>query len=258
MKAMIIEDEARAASRLKRLIAEVAEDVEVTEVLESVRDLEERFAADKEWPSVIFSDIQLADGMSFDFFERYAPGCPVIFTTAYDQYAIKAFKTNGIDYLLKPIEASELAVAIDKLRKVAPAQHSSQAPSMADLMALAAQLDQGRQTYRSRFVVKVGSKLKSIDVDSLSAIYSENKGTYLLEPDGRTHLVDHALDHVVPMLDPSRFFRINRSHIVAIDGVADIIIWSNSRLKLLLHGSDSEDIIVARDRTKEFKEWLDR
>jgi len=251
MRAIIIEDENRAVSRLKRLIAAVSSDIEVIEVFESVRDTED-YMSKHTWPDVIFSDIQLADGLSFDFFEQQAPKCPVIFTTAYDQYAIKAFKTNGIDYLLKPIEESELKKAIDKLRAM------SQQPVLSDLMALAAQLNTGVQEYRSRFMVKVGSKLKSVVVEEISAIYSENKGTYLLTYDGRSHLVDHSMDAVQGMMDPNSFFRINRRYLVCADGVEDIVMWSNSRLKLQINGSSDDDIVVARERTKEFKEWMDR
>jgi DNA-binding LytR/AlgR family response regulator len=250
MKAIIIEDEKRAADRLERMILESRADIEIIERLESIREsvdyLNSGVALD-----VIFADIQLADGLSFEIFEQVKIDCPVIFTTAYDQYAIKAFKNNGIDYLLKPIDTTELGVALDKLKAM------QQGPSMSDLMALASQLGGGKTDYRSRFTVKVGQKLRTIAVDNLTALYSENKGTYLLTQEGRNYLIDYSLEQVVEMLDPKRFFRISRKYIIAIEGVEEMLMWSNSRLKVTLKGSKVDDIVVARERTKEFKEWME-
>lgn len=250
MKAIIIEDERRAAERLQRLITEQDSSVQILATLESVQDAK-AYLSGSPALDVIFSDIQLADGLSFEIYEEVSLGCPVIFTTAYDQYAIRAFKNNGIDYLLKPIDPAELSTAMAKL-EVRPS-----APDLQDLMALAAQLSQGKVEYRSRFMVKVGQRLKSIPVEEVYAIYSENKGTYLLTQDGRNHLVDYSLEQVQEMLDPKRYYRVNRKYIVALDGVEEMLLWSNSRLKVKLKGSKADDIIVARERTKEFKSWME-
>lgn len=250
MKAIIIEDEKRAADRLERMILELRSDIEILARLESIREtiayLESSHKLD-----VIFADIQLADGLSFEIFEQVKIDCPVIFTTAYDQYAIKAFKNNGIDYLLKPIDPAELGVALKKLKT------TQQRPSMTNLMALAAQLGAGKTDYRSRFTVKVGQKLRTIAVNDLTALYSENKGTYILTKEGRNYLIDYSLEQVEDMLDPKLFFRISRKYIIAIEGVEEMLLWSNSRLKITLKGSKLNDIVVARERTKEFKEWME-
>lgn len=249
MKAIIIEDEKRAADRLERMIHEVNSDIQILGRFESIREVVS-YLGDSGTPDVIFADIQLADGLSFEIFEQVKVNCPVIFTTAYDQYAIKAFKNNGIDYLLKPIEEGELKVAIDKVRSM------QTGPSLADLMSIAQQLSARGKEYRSRFTVKIGQKLKTIRVEDLSAIYSENKGTYILTQEGRNYLVDFSLEQVDDMLDPRSFFKINRKYIIALDGVEEMLMWSNSRLKVSLKGSKHDDIVVARERTKLFKEWM--
>jgi DNA-binding LytR/AlgR family response regulator len=250
MKAIIIEDEKRASDRLERMIIDARVDIEVVERLESIRE-SVAFLNSGVRLNVIFSDIQLADGLSFEIFEQVKIECPVIFTTAYDQYAIKAFKNNGIDYLLKPIDKTELLTAIDKLKAM------QRGPSMSDLLALASQMGSGRTDYRSRFTVKVGQKLRTIAVDDLAALYSENKGTYILTQEGRNYLIDYSLEQVEEMLDPKQFYRINRKYIIALDGLDEMLMWSNSRLKIKLRGSNLDDVIVARERTKEFKEWMD-
>jgi DNA-binding LytR/AlgR family response regulator len=250
IRALILEDEARAASRMQRLIAEIADDIELLGVFESVSDAKEAW---KEIGPIelVFSDIQLADGLSFDLFDSVGVPCPVIFTTAYDQYAIKAFKNNGIDYLLKPIDSEELKQALDRFRDMSP-----KAPGIEELLELARQLNGSRPKGRDRFMVKVGQKLKSIPKADISAFYSRDKGTYILTYEGRNHLLESALDVLMNELDESDFFRVNRSYIVAQEAVEEMIIWSNSRLKLVVKGSDNPDIIVARERTKEFKQWM--
>lgn len=250
MRAIIIEDEARAAKRLERLIKAADDRMEIVGIFESVKESIDYLQTDENL-NVIFSDIQLADGLSFEVFEQVELKCPVIFTTAYDQYAIKAFKNNGIDYLLKPIDESELEKAMIKLRAM------NQGPDLTDLMALAAQLNTGKKQSRSRFMVKVGAKLRSISIDEISMFYSENKGTYILTKEGRNYLLDSTLEKLADELDENVFFRISRKYMVHIDRVDEIIIWSNSRLKLKVQGSSDEEIVVARERTKDFKSWMD-
>ncbi len=251
MKAIILEDENRAAKRLQRLIGAIDSEIQIVEVFESVRGALEFLKAENDI-DVIFSDIQLADGLSFELFEQVELSCPVIFTTAFDQYAIKAFKNNGIDYLLKPIDESELEKAIAKLRSM------RQSPSISDLMALAAQLNGGKKQTRSRFMVKVGAKLKSISIPEIAMFYSENKGTYLQTKEGRNYLIETPLERLEEDLESEAFFRISRKYIVHIESIVEMIIWSNSRLKLKVEGSADEDIIIARERTKDFKSWIDQ
>jgi DNA-binding LytR/AlgR family response regulator len=248
MKAIILEDENRAVNHLKRLIGRVASDVEIIETFETVRDsiayLEQNPVLD-----LVFSDVQLADGSSFEIFSKVSLECPIIFTTAYDTYAIEAFNTNGVDYLLKPIEEERLQKAIEKAKK------------FSSNSALESMLNQ-RSTLRdrhtkSRFMVKVGEKIRTIMVEDILAFYSFEKTTYLHTNTHRNYIIDYSLEELESMLDLDRFFKINRKYIVSIEACAQIIAWSNNRLKIDIEGMDDDKIVVARERVREFKTWLD-
>jgi len=249
MKAIILEDETRAANHLERLLAKVAPTILVIAKLESVRD-GVKYLQNNPEPNLIFSDIQLADGLSFEIYKQVAVGCPIIFTTAYDHYAIEAFQTNGIDYLLKPIEEERLLKAIEK------AQHF--APGLVLEKLLAMNKPAGEKSYKSRFMVKVGDKIKSVPVEEILVFYSQEKASFIRTIDAHTYCIDYALDQLEPMLDPEKYFRINRKYIVSIDACTNILAWTNSRLRLKIEGIDDSDIIVARERVVEFKNWLDR
>jgi DNA-binding LytR/AlgR family response regulator len=179
-----------------------------------------------------------------------AVNCPIIFTTAYDHYAIEAFKTNGIDYLLKPIEEDRLRQAIEK------AKHFS--PGLVLEKLLTMNKPTSEKTYKSRFMVKVGDKIKSVPVEEILVFYSQEKASFIRTSDAHTYCIDYALDQLEPMLDPEKYFRINRKYIVSIDACTNILAWTNSRLRLKIDGIDDSDIIVARERVVEFKNWLDR
>ena len=248
MKVLIIEDEARAASHLERLLTKVAPEMEVVARLESVRDAV-AFLSGKPDLGLIFSDIQLADGLSFEIFQQVKVNCPIIFTTAWDHYAIEAFNTNGIDYLLKPIEEERLLKSIEKARQFSPG------PLLEKFLALSAA--KPTHTYKSRFLVKVGDKIKSIPVEEITAFYSLEKATYLFTREKRSYDIDFALDHLETTLNPERYFRINRKFIISLEACGNITAWSNSRLKLRIDGLEDQEIIVARERVQEFKEWLD-
>ena len=249
MNVIILEDEARAANHLERLLAKVAPNMVVIARLESIRDGVKYLQTNPE-PDLIFSDIQLADGLSFEIYNQVAVRCPIVFTTAYDHYAIEAFKTNGIDYLLKPIEEERLLKAIEK------ANHFS--PGLVLEKLLAMNKPTSEKSYKSRFMVKVGDKIKSIPADEIQVFYSQEKATYIHTSEGRTYCIDYALDELEPMLDPEKYFRINRKYIVSIGVCTNILAWTNSRLRLKIDGIDDPDIIVARERVVEFKNWLDR
>ena len=249
MKVLLIEDEARAANHLERLLAKVAPEVEVLARLESVRDAV-TFLSAKPVLDLIFSDIQLADGLSFEIYKQVKVSCPIIFTTAWDHYAIEAFNTNGIDYLLKPIEEERLLKAIEKARQF------SSGPLLEKILAMSAA--KPRHNYKSRFLVKVGEKIKSIPVEEITAFYSLEKATYLFTNDKRSYSIDFALDHLETIVDPARYFRVNRKFITSHETCNNITAWSNSRLKLRIDGLEDQEIIVARERVQEFKEWLDR
>jgi len=250
MNALIIEDEPRAANRLKSLIQEVDSSIVIIAVLESITEGIEFLTANSN-VELIFSDIQLADGLSFEIYRQLAHIPPIIFTTAYDQYAIKAFKNNGIDYLLKPVEKSELENALAKLNKL-----SKPTINTSILNLLSKQLQTEVKNYRERFMVKVGQHLKSITTSSIYAFYSLDKATYLLTNDGRNYIVDFSIDQLENTLNPSDFFRLNRKFILSINAPFEITAWTNSRLKIDLPNYTEEMIIVARNRTKDFKHWL--
>jgi len=201
-------------------------------------------------PDLIISDIQLADGLSFEIYKEHSPECPIIFTTAYDQYAIKAFETNGIDYLLKPIEKVRLEQALTKMEKLKPTLDLQQ------LIAIASNVQS--KIYKARFMIKVGEKIKSIPVEDIALFYSLAKGTFLHTKEHRNYVLDQSLEQVYTLINPDHFFRISRKYIIAMDASMEIIAHSNSRLKLKITGFDDEDVVVARERVKDFKAWLDR
>jgi len=249
MNIIIIEDETRAANRIKRILNEIDPTITVIETIESVA-LAVAYLEQNQ-PDLIISDIQLADGLSFDIYKKVTPTCPIIFTTAYDQYAIQAFETNGIDYLLKPIEADRLAKALEKVQNLKP---------QIDLEKLL-QLSMNRPSkkqYKSRFMIKVGDKIKAIPVDEIRLFYSMEKGTYLNTINNRNYVLEYPLEQIVDMLNPQNYFKISRKYIVHIDASKEIIAHSNSRLKLKIEGFETESIIVAREKVSAFKAWLDQ
>ncbi|MCT4622969.1 MAG: LytTR family DNA-binding domain-containing protein [Schleiferiaceae bacterium] len=251
MKVVIIEDEPRAARRLASLIHELNSETEVVKQIESVKQGVSFFQTQPDI-DLIFSDIQLTDNLSFEIFKTIEGNTPIIFTTAYNQYAIDAFKTNGIDYLLKPIDQNELAAAIEKYNRL-------QSKPEVDLSAIAQLIGQQKnevENFKSRFLVKVGQHLRSVNVDDVSAFYSKEKSTFLVTKEGRSYTLDQSLDQINSTLNPKAFYKISRGYIVALSGLKDIVAYSNSRLKLDIMGLENELVIVARDRTKSFKEWL--
>lgn len=253
MKLLIIEDESRAANRIERLLLDINPAATVVGKLESIS---EALAFLKEnTPDLIISDIQLADGLSFEIYSQIEVKCPIIFTTAYDQYAIQAFETNGIDYLLKPIEKERLEKALAKTNLLrAPISLSA---DLVNLLKTSLQKDESK-TYKSRFMIKVGDKIKAIPTEDIKAFYSLEKGTYLLTKQNRNYVVEHSLEQLMELLNPEDFFRINRKFIVHIDAPETIIAHTNSRLKLVVNGYEGESIIVAREKVQSFKAWLDQ
>lgn len=250
---LIVEDEPEAAKRLEVLIMDLIPHTKVLAKLDSVRR-SISWLAENPAPDLIFMDIQLADGLSFEIFEKWHVQSPVIFTTAYDAYALKAFKVNSIDYILKPVDQSDLQIALKKLNTLTQRTNST-----TDLLASIGEAVQmlARQ-YKSRFVIKVGEHLKSIEVSDIYYFFSMEKTTYARALDKRQHIIDFSLEQLENMLDPRQFFRINRKYIICAASIQDMISYSNSRLKLTLKTSDDEDIIVSRERVQQFKDWLDR
>lgn len=250
MKIIIIEDEKPAARLLQRKIEKLG--YGITTLLHSVEESLEWFQ-NNDHPDLIFLDIQLSDGLSFEIFEKIDIKSAVIFTTAYDEYALRAFKLNSIDYLLKPIDEEELATAISKFAN----QFQANSVSNLDFEAIKRMLvNPVSKEYRKRFSVKIGQQIKVIDVVEIECLYSENKGTYIHTSDNRDYLIDSSLEVVEAELDPKNFFRISRKYIIPLQSVKEIQLYSNSRLKISLPTYKADEVIVARERVSDFKEWL--
>lgn len=246
MNVLILEDEPRAAQRLTRLLNEVRPEAAVTEVIDSVQLAKKRF---QETPNfnLVISDIQLSDGLSFEALDALPQHIPIIFCTAYDQYALKAFELHSIDYLLKPIEAADLLRALDKLNA-----------QRADLNAFISDFRRISKRYKERFVVRYGDKLRFFEVKDVLCFFSEEKTSWILTKDLKRFIIDTTLEGLELQLDPDRFFRINRKFIVCTQALTEITTWSNSRLRLKIDGMDDELVVVARERVQEFRDWLDR
>lgn len=255
MRVLIIEDELQAATRMQRLVKEIKPDAAIVATLDTVKKSVAWFQVN-EAPDLTLMDIQLADGISFQIFEKCHVACPVIFTTAYDEYALRAFKVNSIDYILKPIDKDELAAAFEKLKNVSRNSNALHSTILADKFDRAMLML--KKKFKTRFVIKVREHLRTIEVVDILYFFSQEKTTFCHTIEKRDFILDFTLDHVEEMLDPSSFFRVNRKHIVTTKAIDDIINHSNSRLRLVLKDSSDTDIIVARERVQEFKQWLDQ
>jgi len=252
MKILIVEDEPLAATQLKMLLSKVdAESVVVAEC-DTVESAVKWFK-DNPLPDLAFFDIQLGDGLSFEIFRRINIDVPVIFTTAFDQYAIQAFKVNSIDYLLKPINKDELAGAINKFRQRQANTLQTVTPALIQSLIATA----SKTNFKKRFLVKIGDKLRTVESSSVCYFYSYQKGTFLKADDGRNYLLDITLEVIEEWVDPGKFFRINRKYLVALDSIVEIYPYSNSRYKLKVKNQEEDDFLVAREKAKTFKEWLE-
>ena len=253
MKIIIIEDEKPAAKHLQKLILHYDPSIELLCIMDSVKKAADWFAKNKA-PDLAFFDIQLADGLSFEIFEQTRVNCPVIFTTAFNEYAIKAFKVNSVDYLLKPIDPDELSNAIDKFK----ALHRGTPQNMPPTVVYDQLLQTLGKRYKSRFVIKVGERIKSIPVSEIAYFYSYDKATFLHTADDHNFVIDYSVEQLESLTDPGNFFRINRKYLISLESIGDIISYSNSRLKIELKQCDDADVIVAREKVSKFKAWLDQ
>lgn len=262
MNAYIIEDEPLAAKRLADLLRRQEPPVTVLATADTVEAAVVLLETAATPPDVLFLDIHLADGLSFELFERTQVRCPVIFTTAYDQYALRAFKVNSIDYLLKPIDAEELKAALHKLRALRSATPvGTPAPTIDNtlLAQVLQQLQPQQNQYKKQFVVKVGEHLKVIPVESISYFFSQEKATFLQTRENRRFVIDQTLEQLEKLLDPHLFFRLNRAYFVQHTAIQDIIHYTNSRLKTTLQPVSPEgDVLVSRERVPAFRAWLER
>ncbi|MBS1508892.1 MAG: response regulator transcription factor [Bacteroidetes bacterium] len=254
MKILIVEDEPQAARRLQSLVKVILPESTVLDTIDSVKRSIHWFQQHPS-PDLVFMDIQLADGISFQIFDQVKITSPIIFTTAYDEYALKAFKVNSIDYILKPVDEDELRAAIAKFKSMTVVKDS---PSSQLMESITLAMSMLTKKYKERFVIKVGEHLKSVETTEILFFYSLEKTTFAQTKDGRKHILDFTLDQLQELLEPKRFFRINRKYIIALESIQDMISYTNSRLKLILKTSDDNDVVVARERVQEFKDWLDR
>lgn len=245
---LIIEDEKPSARRLQRLLEKAG--LQVVKTLHSVEESLKWFPTNQH-PELIFLDIQLSDGLSFEIFDQLDIRSYIIFTTAYDQYALQAFKLNSIDYLMKPIDDEELERALQKYKRYKP-----QRPEILDMSDLKALLNPETPRYKERFTIQVGQHLKLISTRDISCFYSENKATYLRGMTRRTYSLDASLEHLESELDPAKFFRVNRKFIIHFDDIQDILTYSNQRLEVRLKSYTEQHIIVSRERVRNFREWL--
>jgi DNA-binding LytR/AlgR family response regulator len=251
VKILIVEDERPAAERLISLLRKTALPVEILDITESVESTVNWLATHPD-PDIILMDIQLEDGISFEVFESVKVLAPVIFTTAYDTYALKAFSVNSIDYLLKPVEFSDLERALNKYQYL----FKRTRPEAMDWTSL---MEQVKPARKERFLVRAGQKFISVTANHVAVITSEEGGTYLKMFTGHQYDVDYTLEQLEKLLNPSVFFRISRNCILHADSIADMIPLSGSKLKVRLKsGLSSEGILVSRDRLQAFKKWMDR
>ncbi|MEM1319997.1 MAG: LytTR family DNA-binding domain-containing protein [Bacteroidota bacterium] len=252
MRVLIIEDEKPAARRLRKLIGDCRPEAIIVEVLDSV-EASVAWLNSFESPDLIFMDIQLADGISFDIFAEAQIEAPVIFTTAYDQYTLKAFKFNSVDYLLKPIDPDELKPALDKFDKVFHQNHVYDKSSIEQLLE-----SLSGKSYKERFLVKMGQQLSYVATTDIAYFFSEDGFVHIRDRNNKRHIIDYTLDQLEGVLSPDHFFRINRKIITHLDAIHKIHTYFNSRLKLELRPTADLEVIVSRDRVGDFKLWLDK
>jgi two-component system, LytTR family, response regulator LytT len=251
IKVLIIEDEVAAAKRLQKMIGELMPEAEITNSLASI-------TAAVEWlntnplPDLIFADIHLADGSSFEIFKQVKIKCPVIFTTAYDQYALQAFKQNSIHYLLKPVKKEELNEAIERFRKM----QSVKQTSAIDFEKMLSLINKPAASYKERFIIRFGEHIKTIQVNDIAYFYTENKANFAVMRDGKRYPVDHNLDELEHLVDPKNFFRINRQFIIGYNSIAEMITYSKSRVLVKLNPPTKFETIVSTERSSSFKGWL--
>jgi DNA-binding LytR/AlgR family response regulator len=255
MKIAIIEDEAPAAQRLQKMLVQLNNDIEVVAMLDSVETTVQYFVQNTH-PDLAFMDIQLGDGLSFDIFEQTTIKSPVIFTTAFDQYTLRAFKVNSIDYLLKPIDELELETAVKKYREIYSSTATGQ-PIAEKMMRMMEQFNSTAQ-YKERLLIKRGQQFSYLKTSDTAYCYADGKLCYAVDLNGNRFLLETNLTLLETQMNPAHFYRINRHLLVHIESVKKVHTWLGSRLKVELHPASTADTVVSRERVNGFKEWLDR
>lgn len=251
MKILVVENEMPAADKLVRLLRKIDRSVVITDIIETVEETVVRLQEGPQ-PDLILMDIQLDDGLCFEIFDTINVDTPVIFTTAYDEYTLKAFKVNSIDYLLKPVEEEPLKAALDKYKKL----YADKSHFRSDFKQL---LNEFRNQYKARFLIRIGDKFKSVAVKDIMLIHISEKSTFIRDSQGQDYGIDYSLEQLEQILDPRKFFRINRECIVNIDSITLMHSYSSSRLQLTIRNMEkSELFVVSRDKVTDFKKWIDR
>ncbi|GET27857.1 LytTR family DNA-binding domain-containing protein [Prolixibacter sp. SD074] len=253
MKILIVEDEPLAAERLETMIREYLPEVDVAGPFDSIRQTA-AWLKKNGAPELGFFDIQLADGLSFEIFEQAEVTCPVIFTTAFDEYALKAFKVNSVDYLLKPVDKKELFSALGKYGRLFKQQDKQGSVSTEAIDQIYRMMT---RNYRSRFLIRVGEHLRPLDIADVVYFYSQQRSTFVLTREGKSYDLDFTLDQLEQELDPKQFFRVNRSALVRLDAIGDVLIYSGNRLRLKLVKEPDEPVLVSREKVSSFKQWLE-
>lgn len=249
MKALIIEDEMMAAKALQKLIGEVSPNTEIVDVLESVEESVE-WLENNPMPDLMFMDIHLADGSSFAIFEKVNVTCPVVFTTAYDEFALKAFEVNSLDYLLKPISREALERAMNKFQTLAGARFNAD-----KIERLLEQLGE-KKRYRSYFLLPERDKLVPLSTKDIAYAYIDAKSVKIVTHEHKNYYLTHTLDDLMAQLDPVMFFRANRQFIVSREAIKDVSIWFGNKLAINLNVEVPEKIIVSKAKVAEFKCWF--
>lgn len=251
MNVLIIEDEAAIARRTQKLLLEIDPGIHIVDVLGSVESSIAWFKSHTE-PDLAIMDIQLADGSSFEIFSEIQVNCPVIFATAFDQYAIQAFKVNSIDYLLKPLQKEELAESLRKWKRITNAA----APSVVDYSVIAQLLGVKKADVLKRLVIRFGDVIKAVEIKDVAYFYTDEKIVFATMNDGKNYPVDFTLDQLEKRLDPERFFRINRKFLISYESIGKMISYSKSRVKITLNPDTDMEVISSTERSGDFKEWL--
>lgn len=253
-RVLIIEDEAPAYRRLNGLLQEHHPEFEVLEVIDAISEAVRWFEHHRA-PDLIFSDIQLSDGLSFEIFKRVEPRCPIIFTTAYDEYMLEAFRTNGIDYLLKPIEAGDLLRSVAKFKALTGNGRATEVP---DLSRLLERIGSPAVRYKERFLVKIGARLLPLRTDDIAYFISRDGITELTTREGRSYPIDQPLDELEQQLDPAAFYRLNRATIASLSSIAVVHQHFQGKLKVVLSPAAAQETMVSREKARAFKEWMER
>lgn len=255
MRILIIEDEKPAADKLKMLLAKYNSNFEIVEWIDTVKDSVEWLKLHIDDVDLIFMDIRLTDGLSLEIFDQVNVKKPVIFTTAYNEYALDAFKVNSIDYLLKPVMYSDLENSLKKLDNLK--EHLSGSKPIPDYSQLLNALNQNQKTYKQRFMVKMGEHINTVQTNDVACLYSEGRIVFLVNNEGRKFIIDYKMEELEEILDPKTFLRTNRSFILNIHEIKDVVMYSKSRYLVKLKQEIDKEIFVSRDKLKAFKDWFE-